>query len=99
MEPVTVITTALALGAAAGLNAAATEAAKDAYSALKNIIKSKYSDIDLDLLEKDPGSKKRQAVVEEELVNAGADTDENVARACQGVNGPLSRMRHRRLPA
>lgn len=38
MEPIIVIVTALALGAAAGLKSTATQAVKDAYTGLKALI-------------------------------------------------------------
>ena len=42
MDPISIIITALALGAAAGLKPTAEIAIKDAYAGLKKIIQDKY---------------------------------------------------------
>jgi hypothetical protein len=79
MDPITLIVTALALGAAAGLKPAAEQAIKDAYSGLKSLIQ-KYTKVSVEQLEEAPESKARRAVVEEDLTKTGADKDEEVLR-------------------
>jgi hypothetical protein len=80
MDPITIIVTALALGAAAGLKPTAERAVKDAYVGIKKLIQDKYQQINLPLLEGDPASKGRQEVVKEDLARAKADQDEAVLR-------------------
>ena len=77
MEPVTMITTALVLGAAAGLKPTAEQAVKDAYAALKGLIKSKYPNVSVDQLEESQ-SKARRSVVEEDLAATRAAADREV---------------------
>ncbi len=78
MDPITVVVTALALGAAAGLKPVAEQAVKDSYAGLKALIQRKYSDVSLATLEGDPKSKARRAVVEEDLAKADAGQDEEL---------------------
>lgn len=78
MDPVTIIATALALGATAGIKSVAEQAVRDCYEGLKSLIKARYSSVAIDLLEQKPESVKRRKVVEEDLADAGADQDEEV---------------------
>lgn len=77
MDPVSLIVSALALGANAGVKEAFSEAGKDAYSALKRLI-GKYSDVvdSVALLEQHPDSKAQLEVVAKELQRAAAGDDE-----------------------
>ena len=75
MEISEVIAVALASGAAAG---AAEQAVAEAYEALKGVIKSRYSKVNLDLIEEQPSSKNRRRVVAEDLENEGAETDDEL---------------------
>ena len=76
------IVTALVAGATAGLKPMAEQVVKDAYEGLKALIKQKYQRVDVGVIEADPKSKGRQAVVEEELTTAAAGQDEELlARA------------------
>ena len=45
MDPITVIVTALATGAAAGVGATAEQGLKDAYEGLKTFVKKKYRQV------------------------------------------------------
>ena len=76
MEPVTLIVTALALGAAAGLKATAEQTVKDAYTGVKTLL-GKYAGVSgsLDALEKKPESKNKQASLAEDLQDAGVEKD------------------------
>jgi hypothetical protein len=77
MEPVTAIVTALSIGAGAAFKKVAEEVGKDLYGQLKEIIGRKYSGVDIAVIEKDPASKKRQDLLEDELKQAkvGHDTE------------------------
>jgi hypothetical protein len=80
MEPITLIVTSLALGAAAGLKPTAEQVIKDAYAGLKSLIQRKYAKVSVAQLEEAPESKARRAVVEEDLTKTGADKDEEILR-------------------
>jgi len=78
MDPISIIVTALATGAAAGLKSTAEKAIKDAYASIKGLIKRKYGDVDLAALETKPGSKNKRASVAEDLAEAGASADQEL---------------------
>ncbi len=81
MDPViTPIVAAIAAGAAAGLKEDATQAARDAYSAIKSFLKREYSKVNLSPIEEKPGSPARQAALAEDLAEAGADRDPELHR-------------------
>jgi hypothetical protein len=75
MDPITIIVTALALGAAAGLKPVVEQAIKDGYDALKALIQHKYANVNLAMLEDDPKSEARRDVVKEDLTKAQAGQD------------------------
>ncbi len=75
MDPLTSIVMALALGAAAGLKPTAEQAVKDVYVGLKELLKRKYTTVNVEVLEQSPDSEPRRAVVKEDLAKANADTD------------------------
>ena len=81
MESTSATVTSLALGAAMIATQAVNEAVKDAYTALERLIKSKYPKVDIELIEREPRSKGRRAVVEEELDAAGADRNSDLLAA------------------
>jgi hypothetical protein len=83
MEPVSAIALSLALGAGASAGKEAVSAVvKDAYAALKDLIKSRYPRVSTEQLEQAPESKTRWAVVEEDLAASGVGQDaELVAKA------------------
>lgn len=83
MDPVTLIVTALALGAAAGLKDTASQTIKDTYSGIRTLILRKYGDVGLDALEKKPGSTAKKDSLAEDLVEAGAGQDEELIRQAQ----------------
>jgi hypothetical protein len=80
MEPISLIVTSLALGAAAGLKPTVEQAIKDAYGGLKSLLQRKYAKVSVEQLEEAPESKARRAVIEEDLTKTGADKDEEVLR-------------------
>lgn len=77
MEPFSAIVTALALGATTVFKTTTEQIVKDAYNALKDRIRTRYSAVssDLDQLEQAPDSKSRRAVIVEGLESAGAQGD------------------------
>lgn len=84
MDPVSIILSALVAGAAK----TAGDVAQDAYNGLKALIKRKFesqgksdSATILDKYEQKP--EKTKALLEEELVEAGADQDEEIIKAAQ----------------
>ena len=86
MDPITtMIVTALALGAAAGLKTTAEQAVKDAYAGVKALIQRKYADVSLAQLEEAPESEARRAVVEEDLAKTDADKDEELLQQARAL--------------
>jgi len=79
MEPISVIVTALALGAAAAAKEVGGQVVKDAYGALKTFIISHYPKASVDSLEAAPDSERRRGVVEEDLQVANAAGDVELA--------------------
>jgi hypothetical protein len=83
MDPITIIVTALALGAAAGLKPTAERAIKDAYGGLKALVLRKYGKQGdtpkaVEAIETKPDSEPRKGVLKEELAAAGADRDQEL---------------------
>jgi hypothetical protein len=86
LDPVTLIVAALAAGAASGLKDTAGQAVKDAYGALKSLVKGRLgeasvSDSVVERHEEAPEVYKRS--LETELAKAGVTDDEEVVRAAQ----------------
>jgi hypothetical protein len=77
MDPVTLIVSALALGASAGLKSTVATAIGDAYSALRRILGERYRGVDLTPVERRPESAaKRDSLAEDlDVAGAGADTE------------------------
>ncbi len=85
MDPISIVVTALALGASAGLKETAAQAVRDGYAGLKALIQRKYAGINLGMLEANPESKARRAVVEEDLQKADAGQDKELLRSAQSL--------------
>ncbi|MFE5082830.1 hypothetical protein [Streptomyces mirabilis] len=85
VDPVTLIVSAVALGAAAGLQESAATAVKDAYAALKRLIGDRYQDVDVTPVEKRPASEAKRGSLEEDLVAAGAGADTELMAAARRV--------------
>lgn len=81
MEPVTMVVAAVAAGAAAGLTGTAERAVADAYQAVKAMISGRYRSVDVEVVERQPQSANRRAVLVEELEQAGAGDDEELLAA------------------
>ncbi len=78
MDPALIIVTALTIGAANALKTVSEAAIVDSYNGLKELIKSKYDSINIELVEKDPKSESRQEVVKEEIEAANLSKDKEV---------------------
>ena len=85
VDPISIIVTALATGAAAGLKPTAEKAVKDAYEGLKNLIRKKYGKVNVDIMEGNPTSTDRQNVVTEDLKKTDAGSNEEVLRQAKLV--------------
>ncbi|WP_039796868.1 hypothetical protein [Nocardia araoensis] len=95
MDPVTMVAAAVAVGAAAGLTDAAERAVIDAYQAVKRLLIGKYRSVDVEVVERQPQSVPRRAVLVEELQQAGAADDEELLAAARQVLVAV----HRHAPA
>lgn len=82
MDPISIIVTALATGAATSL---AEEAVKDAYDGLKSFLQDRYSQVNVDLIEDEPDSAARRDVVKEDLAQTEAAQDTDLLRQAQAV--------------
>jgi hypothetical protein len=78
MEPVTIMVTALAAGAAAALKSTAEQAIKDAYAGFKALIQRKYGIASVEALELKPDSEAKRTSVTEDLTAAGAGNDQEL---------------------
>lgn len=78
MDPLTLIVSALAAGAAAGLKPTAEQVIKDAYGSIKALFQRKYEQVDLTAIERKPESKGKQESLREDLADAGAAEDQEL---------------------
>jgi hypothetical protein len=74
MHPLDIILLAVIYGAAAGLQASTEQAVKDLYFKLKELISIRFGDVKISVLEEDPRSQIRQALVKEEF-HKNSDVD------------------------
>ena len=88
MDPVTLIVTALAAGAALGVKDAASAAVKDAYGSLLALAKKRLGggpDAELVLARYERAPAAWQATLMAGLAQAGADSDRDLAAAAQAL--------------
>ncbi len=87
MEPVSLIVTALAAGAAAAAKPVATDALRAAYDALKRILQDRYDAAreSVEHLEKAPDKEARQDGVGQELTALGATTDAELVTSARDL--------------
>ena len=88
MEPVTLIVSALVAGATAALRDTAAEAIKDAYGALKDLLKKRFggkpeAEMALQQVEKKPEVWKEP--LKDAIAESGADKDEAIVQAAQSL--------------
>jgi hypothetical protein len=87
MDP---ITTAIVAVLTAGINKVGQQALVDSYNGLKNLLKKKFGDQSeavkaVESLEVRPDSKSRQGTLQEEILAAKADQDQDLVRAAQDL--------------
>lgn len=88
MDPITLIITALAAGAASGFRETASAAVMDAYEGLKGLVRKRLSgrrDGDLVLARHAEAPKAWEGPLAAELEAAGADHDQNLVAAAQAM--------------
>ena len=88
MDPVTLIVTALAAGAATALQDGTAQAVKDAYARLKVLVKSRFTGrpkAELVLAEHEAAPQTWEAPLAAELSAAGVDADADLVAAAQAL--------------
>jgi hypothetical protein len=83
VDPVTLVVTAVALGASAGMTETASNMIKDAYAALKAQLGRNH--VDLSGVERNPTSQVQRAALEETLSDIPAALDEELLAAAEQV--------------
>jgi len=90
MDPTLIaIASAIATGAAASLKDTASAAVKDAYAAIKELIKNKYKSVDVTPVEKKPDSIAKRESLQEDLSDAGAVGDAELRELAQVLTEAL----------
>jgi hypothetical protein len=92
MDPITLIATALAAGAALGVTDAASTAVKDAYASLRALVWKRFAGrrkAELVLAEHEKAPETWQAPLIAELAATAADRDGDLIAAAQGLMGLL----------
>ena len=85
MDTTTIIVTALATGAANALRDTAEQTVKDAYASITRLLRRKYKQVDVAVLESDPTSTSLQAAVKAELGRTEAGADEELLLQAKAV--------------
>ncbi len=88
MDPITLIVTALAAGAAVGMKDTASAMVKDAYAGLKALVKKRLGgepDAELVLAKYEQAPETWQAPLMAELAGRGADGDRDLVAAAQAL--------------
>src|SRR4249919_3165563 len=83
MDPITLVVTAVALGASAGLKDAATQAVKDAYAGLKALLTRRQ--VDVSGVERKPESDTQRAALIETLTDTADVVDDDLLAAARAV--------------
>jgi hypothetical protein len=83
MDPVTMIVSAIAMGAATGLTDTASAAVTDAYAALKGLLTGRYPDVDVAAVENKPESTPKRESLAEDLADARAEHDAELVEAAR----------------
>jgi hypothetical protein len=93
MEPISAIALSLALGAGSIAGKEVVSGiVKDAYAALKALIKNRYPKVSIEQLEQAPESKNRRAVVEEDLTTSGAGHDAELVAAARKLTELIQQL-------
>ena len=94
MDPITLIVTALAAGAALGVTDSASSAVKDAYAGLKALVRKRlvgHPDAEVVLAGHEKAPATWQAPLNAELAEAGADRDLDLVSAAQALMNLVDR--------
>lgn len=83
MDPITLLVTAVALGASAGLSETASQVVRDAYTGLKALLAGR--DVDVSGVERRPESTAQRAALTETLTDTPQVIDGEVLAAAQAV--------------
>lgn len=87
VDPITLVVTAVAVGASAGLTDTATQAIKDAYAGLKTTLTGRRADVSG--VERRPDSDAQRAALAEIIADAGG-VDDEVLAAAQAVTDAVA---------
>ncbi|WP_156655837.1 hypothetical protein [Mycobacterium sp. 852002-51971_SCH5477799-a] len=85
MDPVSIVVAAVALGAQEGVRETVASAVKDAYAGLKRLISDRYKGVDPSGVEKKPSSDAKRNSLEEDLKDAGAESDADLLAAAKAL--------------
>ena len=88
MDPVSMVLAALAAGATAAVQDTTSQAVKDAYAALKALVKKRFEkkpQAEMALAEYEKDADTWQKPLQKSLVETGADQDEAIVRQAQQV--------------
>jgi hypothetical protein len=91
MDPITIIVSAIVIGAAAGLEPTASTAVKDAYQGLKQVIIDHYKDYrgivkSLGFVDDHPEDIDLHELLKKKLIDAGAEKDTELIKAADKVH-------------
>ena len=84
-DPITIVVAAVALGAQEGVRETVANAVKDAYAGLKRLITDRYKGVDPTAVENKANSDAKRASLEEDLKDAGAESDAELLAAAKAV--------------
>jgi hypothetical protein len=100
MEPISLIVTALAMGAVAAAKQVGGHALEDAYAGLKRLIEDRYKRGGaIQALQEDPSSEPQKKALEDSLTRAGADKDPEVVTSAKAVTQALAALPQATLAA
>ena len=88
MDPVTLVVTAVALGASAGMTETASSVIKDAYTGLKRLLTQRQ--VDPSGVERRPDSKAQKDALQETLADTPGAVDQELLAAAQQVTDAVA---------
>jgi len=93
MEPVSIVVSALAVGAAMGLKSTAEEVVKDAYTGFKSLIQEKYTQTKdaIDLIEQNPLSESNRGIAQGLLNRTNIANDEEILTRALALLGNINK--------
>lgn len=85
VDPVSIVVAAVAIGAQEGIRETVADTVKGAYAGLKRLITDRYKGVDSTAVENKPSSEAKRASLEEDLKDAGANSDAELLAAAKAV--------------